>query len=102
MNINAISTYNAMPLPQVKTAEVTDQPKTGFAAIFDAYMGLVDQTSALNAEADALQVDFALGKTDDFVTLSLLQEKALASVNFTVQVTNKLLSAYQEIMRISM
>jgi flagellar hook-basal body complex protein FliE len=73
-----------------------------FGDIYNAYIGLVTETDTYQAAAEKAQVDYTLGKTDDMAAVLLAQEKAYASLNFTVQVTNKVLDAYREIMRIGM
>jgi len=55
----------------------------------------------LQIEDERLQIDYAAGRTDDILAVMLAQQKAYSSLNFTVQVTNKIIEAYREIMRIS-
>lgn len=89
--------------PEISNNKVLPQRESSkFSAILESYMNLVETTGQLELEVDNMQIDFATGKTDDVVSLLLAQQKALAAINFTVQVTNKALNAYQEIMRISM
>ena len=71
-----------------------------FGSIFKAYLSMLEQTNELQIANETLQLDFAAGKTDDMLAVILAQEKAFTSLNFTVQVTNKIIDAYREIMRI--
>jgi flagellar hook-basal body complex protein FliE len=73
-----------------------------FESFFNAYLNIVEETNAYQNVADRAQVDFAAGKTDDMLSVMLSQEKAYASLNFTVQLTNKVIEAYKEIMRVQL
>ena len=55
----------------------------------------------MQKEVEQKQIDFITGKSDDIIGLSMAQSRASSSIQFTAQVTNKILNAYQEIMRIS-
>ncbi|NLM14005.1 MAG: flagellar hook-basal body complex protein FliE, partial [Epulopiscium sp.] len=67
-----------------------------------AAMGIIEQTNALQKEADQVALDFAMGKTDNIHNVMIAQEKAGIALQFTVQVHNKVLEAYREIMRIQL
>ncbi len=73
--------------------------KNSFETIFNAFLDMYNETNIYQLQAEKLQLDYAAGKTDDMVALNLALEKASASLNFTIQVTNKVLNAYQELMR---
>lgn len=73
-----------------------------FEEIFNAAVGLFNDTNALQIDAEQMQLDYITGKTDDIIALNMAQAKASASLQFTTQVTNKILTAYQEIMRMSL
>lgn len=73
-----------------------------FDFFFNAYLNIAEETNAYQNQADKIQLDYAAGKTDDMLAVMLSQEKAYASLNFTVQLTNKVIEAYREIMRISL
>ncbi|MCL2461523.1 MAG: flagellar hook-basal body complex protein FliE [Defluviitaleaceae bacterium] len=73
-----------------------------FKGFFDAAMGAVNQASANIGAAEQAQIDLATGKTDDILAVMMAQEKAYSSLNFTVQVTNRVIEAYREIMRIQL
>lgn len=76
--------------------------KDEFGTFFDAAMGLYNETNVYQLESEQLQVDYVTGKTDDIIALNMAQNKAALALQFTTQVTNKVLSAYQEIMRMQM
>jgi len=72
---------------------------TPFENILQAYLGLVNQAGRLEGQAHNLQVEYALGNHDDMLAVILAQEMAYTSLHFTVQVTNRVIEAYREIMR---
>lgn len=72
-----------------------------FEKFFDEAMNLLSATNDLQLEAQAEQIDFITGKSDDIISLTMANARASSAIQFTSQITNKVLTAYQEIMRIS-
>jgi len=101
MTVGEINAISGISIPSLQgTVQTKAADKTNsFDTFFNAYLNMVDETNTLQLQADQVQLDFAVGKTDDMLAVTLAQEKAYASLNFTVQVTNKLIDAYKEIMR---
>lgn len=66
----------------------------------NAIQGQVSSTNELIKAADQKGIDFALGKIEDIADVMAAQEIANASLQFTVQLRNSLLEAYNEIMRL--
>ncbi len=54
----------------------------------------------MQIEANQQQIDYLTGKTDNMLGVIMAQESALSSLNFTVQVTNKMVEVYKQIMQI--
>lgn len=73
-----------------------------FAKFFDEATTLLGETNVLQKEAEQLQLDFITGKSDDIIGLTMAQSRASTAVQFTTQVTNKILTSYQEIMRLQL
>lgn len=71
----------------------------GFETFFDAAMDLYNETNVYQLEAEQMQIDYVTGKTDDIIALNMAQSRATSALQFTTQVTSKVLNAYQEIMR---
>lgn len=78
----------------------TEETESSFGSFLDAFVNMYKETDMDIQTAQGLQLDMAMGKSDDIVGLTLAMEKASASLNFTVQITNKILEAYKEIMRL--
>ena len=59
----------------------------------------INQVNDLQAQADVLAQDLATGKADNLHEVMLALNKASLALEFTLQVRNKVIEAYQEIMR---
>ncbi|MDR1665390.1 MAG: flagellar hook-basal body complex protein FliE [Clostridiales bacterium] len=73
-----------------------------FKSFFDAAVDVVKETNRNIKISDLLQQELALGKTDDIAGVLLASDKANSMLNFTTQITNKIIESYREIMRIQM
>lgn len=62
---------------------------------------LVSNVNAQMKESNQLTRDFASGKNNNIHEVMIASEKAGISMRFLLQIRNKLLDAYQEIMRMS-
>jgi flagellar hook-basal body complex protein FliE len=62
---------------------------------------LLNATDAAEKTTTQLTYDFMTGTNDNIYNLLIAQEKSNILLNFTMQIRNNMLSAYQEIMRIS-
>lgn len=91
--INSVSNMGTGQI--FKTAENKDAAP-GFA---DMLKDMVNQTNQLQNDADNSMVQFATGQVDNIHDVMIATEKASLAMNLTIQVRNKLLDAYQEIIR---
>lgn len=62
----------------------------------------INKTDDQIRESDKLTEAFTLGKIDDIAQVAIAQEKAGLALNLTLAIHNKLIEAYQEIMRIQL
>jgi flagellar hook-basal body complex protein FliE len=76
-----------------------DVPNNPFSAFFGAAMDMMRASNEHQLTAERLQLDQAAGRIDDILTVQLAQDMAATSLNFTVQVTNRIIESYREIMR---
>jgi flagellar hook-basal body complex protein FliE len=84
---------------QQRTAAVQDESRQAFDVFLQSAMDVVNQANTRIIESDIAQVEFATGQNNDMLTVILAQERAGSALNFTVQVTNRIIEAYREIMR---
>lgn len=73
---------------------------TSFDAILQSAMDMVNETDSLASDAEEAAIDFSLGNTDSTHELTVAQQKAYLSLQYTVSVKNAVLDAYKEIMNI--
>lgn len=75
-----------IPEPEVKT--------------FGQYMiDALKQTNDLQKKSDAMNAALAAGEVDDISQVVIAGQKAEIALQLTMQVRNRVLSAYQELMR---
>ena len=79
------------------TNKVKDSDKTGFADLIKSYISDVNKKQI---DADKAIEDFVKGKNMDITSTVLSVEKAEVSLQLFLQIRNKLLQSYKEIMRI--
>lgn len=94
--LKAHATKPDLQPPVIATTEPVAVPKANFS---DALKKSLDAVNASQVEADGLSKQFAMG--DDSVSLSdvmIAQQKASINFQGTLQVRNKLVSAYHDIM----
>lgn len=70
-----------------------------FDEFYKAAMNLIEDTNNLELEADQKSLEFAMGKTSNIEEVLIAQEKANILLQFTIQVRNKAVESYKEIMR---
>ncbi len=76
--------------------------KTGGASPFrDMFSGAVSNLEELNAIKDQDAIALSLGNIDDIGAMQVNSEKADTALQLLIQMRNKVLESYQEIMRIS-
>ena len=65
----------------------------------DLLKDAVDQVNRLQSQADSLADQLASGKLDNVHQVMVAMEKASLALQLTIQVRNKVIEAYQEMMR---
>lgn len=72
-----------------------------FTYALEAAKDLITSNVASEAEVSQKTVEFMAGTNDNIVDLMVAQEKSSILLQYTLQVRNGLLSAYKEIMSLS-
>ena len=88
-----------IPHPLQRTVDVEERSMEAFEHFLQAAMDVVNETNHLMIESDVAQVRFATGQDNDMLAVILAQERASSALSFTVQVSNRIIEAYREIMR---
>jgi len=77
-----------------------DQSEAGTGVSFGEAMGkALGQVNKLQQQADDMAVKLATGDVEDVHKAMIAMNKARLAFDFTLQVRNKVIEAYQEIMR---
>jgi flagellar hook-basal body complex protein FliE len=96
-SISPISTQIA--LPQVASAAISNQGSGQFADILKSSIQTVESERA--ASDQAIQ-QFLTGESDDLHKIALATQRAELTSELFLQVRNKVISAYQEVMKLQM
>jgi len=99
MSINSISEVKELIPKNVGLSSINEKDNTPEVSFGDYLHSELMKVSDLENQADQLKNDLALGKTDNIPQVLIAGEKANISLQFTMQVRNKILDAYSEIMR---
>ena len=82
-----------------RVARIDDESVRAFDQFLQAAMNVVNETNTRLVESDIAQVNFATGQDNDMLNVILTQDRANSALNFTVNVSNRIVEAYREIMR---
>ncbi|MDD6381653.1 MAG: flagellar hook-basal body complex protein FliE [Lachnospiraceae bacterium] len=77
---------------------VNPDQKSDFGSVFDAAVNLVDETNTLQNKANAEQVKFALGLSDNTHDMMIALQKARIALQYTNAIRTTCVQAYQSIM----
>ncbi|SDC86032.1 flagellar hook-basal body complex protein FliE [Paenibacillus sp. UNCCL117] len=95
-----IDKVSLAPLQMVKTAPTNDMSASVVTDQFSRYLnGAISDLNTQQAAVDKLNTQFVKGEISDVHQLMIASEKASLGLELTVQVRNKVIEAYQEIMR---
>ncbi len=78
---------------------ITEGGNNNGVSFSDFLNNSINKVSNLQNEAEKLNQAFAIGKTDNIHQVMIASEKAEMALQFTLQIRNKIMDAYQEIMR---
>lgn len=76
-------------------------PTGTFDSVYDSALGMLNETNSYIQDAQKAETDFALGNMTNTHELSVLQQKANLSLQYTVAIRDKVLEAYKEIMNMN-
>jgi flagellar hook-basal body complex protein FliE len=99
MSLDALAAIGLTPTATAAAPTPAPAPETQ-PGIFD---GVLDSVSALNGDlnaADRATQSLALGNLDNLQTVMMQAEQTRLEFELALQVRNKLLDAYQELMRL--
>lgn len=96
MAVNGINSIDTVLTPITGTKKNDPASDIPFA---DFLKDALNQTNDMLLESERLNEDFAAGKIDNILDVIVAGQKADIALQFTMQIRNKILDAYNEIMR---
>lgn len=83
-----------------KNESIATAEDGAFSKILSSAMDLIKETNNLSNAAEEAEINFAMGKTDSIHDVTVAQQKAYVSLQYTVAIKNAVLSAYKELMNL--
>ena len=103
MSITPVELYgNDFNVNSIHDGYKSDKSSTTFDSIFSAAVDMYKEADHYQKVAESEEMAFALGYTDSVHDLALAQRKANISLQYTVKVTNAVVSAYKELMNMQL
>lgn len=75
-----------------------DTSDDSFQSVLDSALNVLTETNDLQNDAQAAQIEFALGEADNPHDMQIAAKKALTALQYTTAVRDKMLESYREIM----
>ncbi|MFP4087305.1 MAG: flagellar hook-basal body complex protein FliE [Desulfobacteraceae bacterium] len=97
--MNQITVTNRLETPTPFQAQEKQGLKPQEGSFSEALSGAINETDQLRKTAESAVTDLASGNNADIHKTMIAMEKASISLKLMMQVRNKVISAYQEIMR---
>ena len=91
----ALRDVTSAPTPNALRGPDGSAPPSSFAATMQTAL---QQVNALQEQEDVATEAYERGETTDIATVALMQQRASVSFEATLQVRNKVLAAYKNIM----
>jgi flagellar hook-basal body complex protein FliE len=98
--INPISSISPSVFGTTKIGEDQGQGQNSFVNILNGALSKLNDVNNMQNESKKISNDFVSGRIDDIDSVMITSQKADIALQFTMQVRNKILDAYNEIMRI--
>ncbi len=97
MNIQSLNNLVG-GLPKVGLQQ-KEADATIFSDIYHSAINMVNETNTLQKQAEQSALSFAIGDSDNIHEVMIANDKATVALQYTVQIRDKVLEAYNEIMR---
>jgi flagellar hook-basal body complex protein FliE len=76
-----------------------EEKESPFSSFFNAALTVLEDTNKFQIDAEQAQIDFATGRIDDILAVQQAIDRASNALNFTSQITTRIIESYREIMR---
>ncbi len=100
MAINALTNITSDYIKAAANNATKLQEKNeDFGAVFNAALGLINETNEMETAAKSEEIKFALGYSENTHDLAAAMTKAQLALQYTVAVRDRAMQAYKEIMQ---
>lgn len=96
--IQSITSFTPL---QSNTMKVNEEEGSSSLPFADIYNDMINNLKDAQAQKEEDAYNLAIGNADDLHTIMINASKATAALQLTVSVTNKALSAYNEIIKMN-
>lgn len=102
--LNSINSMNSLRSAERADRKMADSGKneTAFDTFLHAAVNMYKETDSLQKAAESAEMSYALGYSDSIHDVALAQQKANISLQYTVKITNAVVSAYKELMNMQL
>lgn len=94
-NISNLATYDSNGTLKVKGTNLE-----AFNSVLQSAVDMLKETNSLANDARQATIDFVTGNATSTHDLTVAQQKALTSIQYTAAVRNAVVDAYKEIMQL--
>lgn len=94
-----IEPLKLIPAGATRLLEGTSSPADGTKKFGEVLSEALNNVNRLQQNAEQASVNLATGKIQDISEVTIAAEKATIALQLTMQVRNKIVDAYQEVMR---
>lgn len=99
MSVSQISNVNNISTQNLNNSSIISDNSESKVSFKDIFNNALNKVNELILNSDELTEDFAAGRTDNIHDVMIALEKADIALQLTMQIRNKILDAYEEIMR---
>jgi flagellar hook-basal body complex protein FliE len=99
MSISGVKSFEALSSTFSEMDKIKDEGNKNLTPFAEYFKEALAKTNNLIVESDRLAGEFAAGRTDNIHQVLIAAEKAELALQYTMQIRNKILDAYNEIMR---
>lgn len=89
----------SIPLSLITEGKSTPQQTKATTGFHEMLQGYMDDVNKLQLKAEELDQKLAAGTLENIHEVTIAAEKAALALELTIQIRNKVVEAYQEIMR---
>lgn len=90
---------NIQPFLDITVDNNKTKPNEAYGAFKDLLSEAINKVNNLENNAEDMKYKLATGEVNDIHSVMIASEKASLAFELTVQIRNKLVEAYQEVMR---